>query len=131
VLEATLHNIANLRADFDAFGRLAETNSGETEKMSLLNDLNAAPQGTKPSQISVNKLAMNLANAVAGRDNMREQHTKLAQDVHAIFNCSHLSVEQEQDIFDDVQRILLTGGTTPDVVTNVVISVKAIAAETK
>ncbi len=131
VLEATLRNIANLRVDFDALGKLSELKSDSPPKKLLLNDLTAAAQGTKPSQTSVTNLAENLAVAVAGKSTLQPQHAKLAQDVHAIFNSSHLSKSQQQMIFDEVQKKLQDGGATADNITNVVNGIKTIAAETK
>jgi hypothetical protein len=130
-LEATLKNIANLRIDFDALGKLAELKPDAPQKKLLLDDLTTAPQGTKPSPASTSTLADHLASAVAGRAAMQPQHAKLAQDIHAIFNGSHLSAAQQQMIFDDVQKILQTGGAAADDITNVVSDIRTIATETK
>jgi len=46
--------------------------------------------------------------AMAGNEKLRPQHLKLAQDVHAIFNSSHLSPAQQQKIFADVQTFCKT-----------------------
>ena len=69
--------------------------------------------------------------AMAGNEKLRPQHQKLAQDVHAIFNSSHLSPAQQQKIFADVQTLLQNGGVSPDDATNVVNDIKTIATETK
>ena len=131
VLEATLRNIASLRADFAALGKLAATNSAATQKQSLMNDLATAAQGAKPSPASVSKLADDLVTAMAGKEKLRTPQQKLAQYVHAIFNSSHLSPAQQQKIFDNVQKILQSGGASPDDATNVVNDIKTIATETK
>src|SRR5208282_15251 len=110
VLEATRQNIAALRVDFDAFGDRADTNSAAAQKPSLMSNLTAAASGTKPSPASV---------------------SKLAHDVHAIFNSSHLSPAQQQKIFADVQTLLQNGGVSPDNATNIVNDIKTIATETK
>ena len=68
---------------------------------------------------------------MAGNEKLRLQHLKLAQEVHAIFNSSHLSSAQQQKIFADVQTLLQNGGVPPDNATNVVNDIKTIAAETK
>ncbi len=102
VLEATLQNIAGLRADFDAIGGRADTNSAAAQKPSLMGHLTAAASGAKPSAASISKLAADLMTALAGNEKLRPQHQKLAQDVHAIFNSSHLSPAQQQNIFTDV-----------------------------
>lgn len=130
-LEATLKNISNLRVDFDALGKLSELKPDSLPKKLLLNDLTVAPQGTKPSDASISALADNLASAVAGKDAMKPQHAKLAQDIHAVFNASHLSAAQQQMVFDDVQKILQDGGASADSAINVVSDIKTIATETK
>jgi hypothetical protein len=130
-LEATLQNISNLRVDFDAIGKLTELNPDSPQKKLLLNDLTAAPQGTKPSDSSISALADNLASAISGKAAMQPQHAKLAQEVHAIFNASHLTPDQQQMIFDNVQKILQDGGASADDIINVVSDIKTIATETK
>ncbi len=130
-LEATLRNIASLRADFAALGKLAATNSAATQKQLLMNDLATAAQGTKPSPASVSRLADDLATATAGKETAAASQQKLAQYVHAIFNSSYLSPAQQQMIFDSVQKILQSGGASPDDATNVVNDIKTIATETK
>ena len=87
--------------------------------------------GTKPTPASVARLADDLMTAMAGNEKLRPQHQKLAQDVHAIFNSSHLSPAQQHKIIADVQTLLQNGGVPPDDVTNVVNDIKAIATETK
>jgi hypothetical protein len=123
-LQATLRNIANLRADFENFA------AGQTNRQPLINDLTDAAQSAKASPASISKLAENLA-VIAGNKNLQAQHQKLAQSVHAIFNSSHLSAVQRQMVCDGVQKILLEGGTSSDDVTNVINDLKTIAAETK
>jgi hypothetical protein len=130
-LEATLRNISNLRVDFDALGKLSELKPDSLPKKLLLDDLTTAAQGAKPSQTSVTNLAENLATAVAGKAEMQPHHTKLAQDVHAIFNSSHLSPAQQQMVLDDLQKILQGGGAAADDITNVVNGIKTVVAETK
>jgi hypothetical protein len=130
-LDATLKNIANLRVDFDALGKLSELKSDSPQKKLLLTDLAAAAASTKPSDASVAALADALATAVAGKDAMKPQHAKLGQDVHALFNASHLSAAQQQKMFDDVQKILQDGGASADDTINVISSLKTIATETK
>jgi hypothetical protein len=131
VLEATLRNIANLRADFAALGSLAGTNSAATQSQLLMNDLSTAAQGAKPSPASISKLADDLVATTAGKEKSEAAQQKLAQYMHAIFNSSHLSAAQQLMIFDDVQKILQNGGASPDDAANVVNDIKAIATETK
>jgi hypothetical protein len=129
-LEATLRNIAGLRADFAALGSLAATNSAATQTQLLMNDLATAAQGAKPSPVSVSKLADDLATATTGKVLAGAAQQKLAQYVHAIFNSSQLSAAQQRMILDGVPKLLQSGGASPDDATNVVNDIKTIAAET-
>lgn len=129
-LEATLQNISNLRTDLDNLGKLTPTNSPVPVKSSLLTNLFIAAQSVKPAEQTTTKLVDHLTDAIAGRDTMIQQHTKLAQDIHALFNSSHLTAEQQQTLLDEVQGILQTGGVTTDVALSIVGDLKAIAAET-
>ena len=131
VLEATRQNTAALRADFDALGDRADTNSAAAQKPSLMSNLTAAASGRKPSAASISKLADDLITTVAGNEKLRPQHQKLAQEVHAIFNSSHLSPAQQEKIFANVQTLLQNGGVPPDDAANVVNDIKTIATETK
>lgn len=124
-LEATLRNIASLRADFERF------DSNPTNKQPLINDLTAAAQGTKAKPASVASLAGHLATAFAGNKKLRSQDQKLAQNVHAIFNSAHLSAAQQQTMFDGVQKILSDGGVSLEDTAKVIGDLKTIATETK
>jgi hypothetical protein len=124
-LEATLQNIANLRADFENFA------DGQTNRQPLINDLTTAAQGTKPSPASISKLADPLASMIINNKKIGAHDQKLAQSVHALFNSSHLSAAQQQMVCDGVQKILQDSGASSDDVTNVIINLKAIAIETK
>jgi len=131
VLAATLRNIANLRTDFAALGNLAGTNSADTQKQLLQNDLATAAQGAKPSPATISRLTDDLVTATAGKVKADATQQKLAQDVHAIFNSSHLSPSQQQMIFDSTQSLLQNGGAAPEAATNVVNDIKQVATETK
>ena len=85
-LQATMQNIANLRDDFAALSKTTDTNSADVLKLSLLNNLAAAAQGTKPSQNSISKLGDDLTTAITGKEKLRAPQPKLAQYVHAAFN---------------------------------------------
>jgi hypothetical protein len=130
-LAATLRNIANLRADFAALGNLAVADSAVTPRQLLMNDLATAAQGAKPSPASISRLADALAKAAAGKVKVEATQQKLAQDVHAIFNSSHLSPAQQHMLIDSVQKTLQSSGAVPEDATNVVNDIKVIAAETK
>lgn len=129
-LEATLQNISNLRIDFDNLGKLSPTNAIEPVRNSLMTNMFIAAQGIKPSEASSEKLANHLVNAMAGRDNMIQQHTRLAQDVHALFNGSHLTPAQQDALLSEVQQILQTGGVTTELALVIVNDLRTIATET-
>jgi hypothetical protein len=131
VLQATLQNIQNLQNDFATLSKLTNAAAITTEKVGLTNDLASAALGTKPSQPSLARLGDDLAAVIVGNEKLRPQHSKLAQYVHASFNGSKLTPAQQQMIFSDVQKILVTGGTAPDDATNVVNDIKTVASETK
>ncbi len=124
-LQATLRNIANLRADLD------NLDSNPTNTVPLRKDLVIAAQGTKPSPASVEKLSKTLAAAVAGNAKLRAQHQKLAQYAHALSNGAHLTATQQQVILDNVKKILSDGGVPAEDVTTVIGDFKTIATETK
>jgi len=93
---------------------LAALQSGPSKKQPLINDLNAAVQGTSPSKTSTIKLADDLATALTGKTLSLEQRTKLAQYLRATFNSSHLSPAQQRMILEDTQKILQAAGISAD-----------------
>jgi hypothetical protein len=127
-LEATLRNVASLRADFETLGS-SPTNAADAQP--LVNDLTAAAQGRQPSPASISKLAKDLMAVIAGNNKLRAQPQKLAQYAHAVFNSSHLSPAQQQMVCDAVQKILQDGGAPPDDTANVINDFKTIATETQ
>lgn len=124
-LEATLRNIANLRADFQ------NLDASPANQQPLLADLTAAAQGAKAAPAAVASLAGHLATVIAGHDKLRGQHQKLAQSIHALFNSSHLSAPQQQQVLDGVQKVLLDGGVSSAATAQVIGDLQTIAAETK
>jgi hypothetical protein len=130
-LAATLQNVANLRADVAAFNAATNAEPDAVQKISLLNNLSAAAQGTKPASDLVKKLADDLITAASGKKIPSAQQTKLARDVHALFNSSHLTSAQQQMLGDDAQKILISAGASPDDAAGVAADLKAIAAATK
>src|SRR5665213_4591100 len=131
-LQATLNNSNSLQADFAALNNSTGDKPDPGQKISLLNNLSSAAQGTKPASDSVKSLADDLLTAVAGKKKLSAaQQTTLARDVHAIFNSSHLSAAQQQTLYDGVQKILMDGGASVDDAVNVVTDLKKIADETR
>lgn len=132
VLQATLNNVSGLQSDFATLKNSTGDKPDPAQKISLLNNLSQAAQGTKASSTSVKKLADDLSTAVVGNKKLTPaQQTKLAREVHALFNSAHLSAAQQQALFNDVQKTLADSGTSLDDAVNVVADLKAVAAETK
>lgn len=129
VREATLKNIADLQTDFTAFSKATGTQVDATQKAALLNDLSAAALGKKPASISVQKLAAHLITATSGKKNSASQ--KLARNVHALFNSSHLNAAQQSALLDEVKKNLTAAGASADEAGNVFDALKGIVEETK
>ena len=132
MLQATLGNINNLQGDFAAFIGATGDKTDPAQKASLMNDLSQAAQSRKAPADAVKKLATDLSLAVSGRNKLAVgPQKKLAVDVHALFNSSHLTEAQRKAMLDDVQKILTDGGASLDDATNVVTDLKQIAEATK
>jgi len=131
-LQATLKNVSDLQVDFAAVINSTADKPDPSQKVSLLNDLTHAAQGTKATSDSVKKLADDLLSAVAGKKSLAAaQQTKLAREVHALFNSAHLTPAQQQTVLADVQKILTDAGVSADAAGNVVTDLKAVVADTK
>jgi len=131
-LQATLNNISGLQTDFAALSNFTGDKPDPAQKISLLNNLSQAAQGTKATSAAVKKLADDLWTAVGGKKKLSAaQQTKLAREVHALFNSAHLSVTQQQALLADAQKILTAAGAELDAAVDVATDLKEIAAETK
>jgi hypothetical protein len=130
VLAATMQNISGLQADIAGLNAVTDKPATD-QKISLLNDLSSASQTTKASSDSVKTLTKDLMTALAGQKIAAAQQTKLAREIHAIFNSSHLTDTQQQTILDDVQKTLTDAGVSLDAATDVVTDLKKVAVETK
>jgi hypothetical protein len=132
-LQATLNNINSLQSDFSAAANATANKPDPAQKVALMNNLSHAAQGEKKASAdSVKKLADDLLTAMAGKKKLAAvQQTKLAREVHALFNSAHLSPAQQQLLLTDVQKILTDGGASLDEAVNVVTDLKAVVAETK
>ncbi len=124
-LQATFQNIADLQFDFERL------NSNPTNTQPLIKHLTAAAQGTKPSAAAVAEVARSLATALNSNKKIAVQEHRLAQNIHAIFNSSHLAPAQQTMIYDSVQKILEDSGVSSDDTSKVIASLKAIATETR
>jgi hypothetical protein len=131
-LQATLKNVNGLQGDFAAAINSPASTPDPGQKIALLNDLSQAAQGAKATSDSVKKLADDLLTALGGRNKLAAaQQTKLAREVHALFNSSHLTAAQQQTLLDDVQKTLTDGGASLDNAVDVVTDLKAVVAQTK
>lgn len=131
-LQATLNNINSLQANFTAFSSSASEKPDPAQKVSLLNNLSQAASGKKAPSEAIKKLADDLMVAVSGKKKFAAApQKKLAAEVHALFNSSHLTDVQLKTMFDDVQKILTEAGATLDDAVNVVTDLKKIAEATK
>jgi hypothetical protein len=106
VLEATLQNITNLEAD------LTRLQTDPLRKQPLVNDLNAAATGAHPANMTITKLADDLASALGGKSLTPDQLRKLAQGLHALFNSSHLAATQQHTLLESVRQTLAGGAAT-------------------
>ena len=130
-LQATLQNIGDLQGNFAAYIN-SDGQPDPAQKNSLLNNLSQAAQGKKASSGSVKKLATELMPALSMRKKITvAQQKKLAVDVHALFNSSHLSAAQQKAMIDDVQKNLTDAGVGQSDVDGVVSDLKLIVDETK
>lgn len=130
-LAATMKNVANLRADFAIISAAADATAAADQRVSLLNNLSAAAQGTKASTANVRKLAGDLINALAGRKKIPAQSQKLGGVIHALFNGAHVSETQQETLLKEVTKILTDAEVPADDAAKVTEDLKAIAAETK
>jgi uncharacterized protein YoaH (UPF0181 family) len=77
-------------------------------------------------------LADDLVTAISGQKQLLlARQTKLAREVHALFNSSHLSATQQQATLTDIQKILTDSGCSSDAAQIVVADLKVIGSETK
>jgi hypothetical protein len=130
-LQATMRSINTLRTDIAALNDTVTGKPDPAIKPSLLNDLTAGAQGTKPLSASVQKLAGHLMTALVNKKKMQPQQVKLARDIHAAFNGAHLAAAQLPPLLDDVKKILTDAGTPAEDAAQVADDLKQIAAETK
>jgi hypothetical protein len=129
-LQATLKNISGLQSDFAAFTQSDKPD--DAQKASLLNNLSGAAQGAKAKDESVKKLAGDLTAAIAGQKNLlAPQQARLAREVHAMFNGSHLTDALQAKLLTDIQKTLTASGCSSDSVQAIITDLKTIASETK
>ncbi len=129
VREATLKNIADLSADFTALNSASGDTVDAAQKAALLNSLSSAALGKKPNSSLIQKLASHLIAATNGKKNPAP--LKLARNIHALFNASHLTATQQTTLLDEVKKTLMAAGATSDAADNVFDDLKNIVEEIK
>ena len=131
VLEATLKNSADLGSNFRAISAAADKNAAAEQRVSLLNNLSAAGNGTKASTARVNKLANDFISELPGQNKISGVSQKLGRDVHALFNSSHLSAVQQEQLLGEVKKLFSDAGVSGPGVDKIDDDLKTIVSETK
>ena len=102
------------------------------QKQQLARDLTALAQGsTRPSTGAVNKLAEDLAAALAQKGLPEGPRGRLVQDLTAVVNPVGIKPDQMQEIISDVQAVFQSNGSTRKEAVAIADDVKALAAETQ
>ena len=102
------------------------------KKIALLNDLSQAAQGTnRTTTASIKQLAGDLLKALAGKKKLAAaQQTRLAREIHVLFNSARLSSAQQQNVLTDIQKILTDADVSLDNTVDVLTDLKAVVAQT-
>lgn len=109
-----------------------KTNSVATadQKSQMARDLTGLLQGAnKPSNASMNKLADDLAAALAEKKLTTTQQGRLYQNINAVLNNVSLSATQKQAVYDDVEKSLQPSGGDNKNAAAVAADLKAISGE--
>jgi hypothetical protein len=131
-LVAMQQNIARLRADLTAINAAPDAKAAGEQRISLLNNLSAAAQGTKASSATARKLAGDLIAALPGRKKLSpDDSQKFARALRALFNGKNLSAAQQETQLNEVKKILTDAEVPAEDITMIEEDLKAAAAETK
>jgi hypothetical protein len=130
-MQAALQNVAGLRADLAGLTTASDP-ADPSQKVALLNDLSQAAQGTNHATSgAVKQLAGDLLKALAGKKKLAAtQQTRLAREIHALFNSARLTPAQQQSVLNDIQKILTDADVSLDNAVDVVTDLKAVVAQT-
>jgi hypothetical protein len=112
-------------------GTAADAAAAADQRVSLLNHLSGAAQGTKASAANVRKLAGDLITALTNRKKVIPHTQKLGGTIHALFNGAKLSDAQLETLLKSVTTILADAEVPAGDAAKVLEDLKAIAAETK
>jgi hypothetical protein len=130
-MQAALQNVAGLRADLASLSAVSDP-ADPSQKLALLNDLSQAAQGTnRATTASVKQLAGDLLKALAGKKKLAAApQTRLAREIHVLFNSARLSAAQQQNVLTDIQKILTDADVSLDDTVDVLTDLKAVVAQT-
>ena len=130
-MQAALQNVAGLRADLASLTAAADP-ADPSQKLALLNDLSQAAQGTnRATTASIKQLAGDLLKALAGKKKLAAaQQTRLAREIHVLFNSARLTSAQQQNVLTDIQKILTDADVSLDNTVDVLTDLKAVVAQT-
>lgn len=130
-LVAMQQNVAKLRANLTAINAAPDATAAAEQRISLLNNLSAAAQGTKASSATVRKFAGDLINALPGRKKLSaDDSQKFARAIRALFNSKNLSAAQQEAQLNDAKKILTAAGIPAEDVSKIEADLKTVAAET-
>lgn len=121
-------NIERLQSDLNAIKQGSQVTQNQIT--ALKNDLIAiAERATRPDPALVDKLATDLANALADGKLSNAEKARLSQDLYAVLNSANISTAEINQAIADAQTILQASGITKNEVTAVINDLKAIANE--
>ena len=120
--------LAKLQTDLAAIK--VDSTVTPTQKQQLARDFTLLAQGSrKPSPAAANKLAEDIAAALAQKPLTEGSRSRLAQNLNAVLNPGNISASQMNEIVSDVQAIFQVSGLPRKDAVAIADSVKAIAAE--
>ena len=120
--------LAKLQTDLGAI-KVGSTATA-AQKQQLARDFTLLAQGSrKPSPAAANKLAEDIAAALAQKPLTEGSRSRLAQNLNAVLNPGNISASQMNEIVSDVQAIFQVSGLPRKDAVAIADSVKAIAAE--
>lgn len=128
--EQQTKNVQKLQADLNSIKQGSQVTQDQVNALKA--DLMAMADGaTKPDQALVQKLAIDLANAIADGKLTSKEKAQLSQDLYAVMNSANIPTSEVNQAIADAQTIFTASGITKEEVTVIVSDLKAIAAEAK
>lgn len=128
--EQQTKNVQKLQADLNAIKQGSRVTQDQVNTLKA--DLMAMVDGaTKPDQALVQKLANDLANAIADGKLTSKEKAQLSQDLYAVMNSANIPTSGVNQAIADAQTIFAASGITKEEVTVIVSDLKTIAAEAK